>query len=234
MKFEFDFRNSDAPYVHMLWKTQSDEAGTFQSTAASMWEMVINRYEGDLMLTIRGAETQARIAESPPETDFFGIQFQVGTFMPLLPMSQLLDGGITLPEAGSKTFWLNGSSWEYPTFDNADTFIQRLVRQGLIISDPVVQSALADRPPTDLSPRSVQRRFLQATGMTQGTVRQIERATLALDLLQSGVSILDTVEQAGYVDQPHLTKSLKLYMGQTPAQVVRERQSKLVGLLERI
>src|SRR5690606_5450983 len=115
----------------------------FQSVAGSNWEIVINRSEGKPMLAVRGAETQSRIAESPAETDFFGIQFQVGTFMPFLPMRDLLNGGIMLPEAGSKTFWLNGSTWEYPTFDNADTFVQRLIRQGLIISDPIVQSALA-------------------------------------------------------------------------------------------
>jgi hypothetical protein len=39
------------------------------------------------------------------------------------------------------------------------------------------------------------------------------------DYLQQGVSILDTVEQAGYFDQPHLTRSLKYLIGQTPAQI---------------
>jgi hypothetical protein len=36
-------------------------------------------------------------------------------------------------------------------------------------------------------------------------------------------SILDTVDLAGYADQPHLTGSLKRYMGQTPAQILREK-----------
>jgi AraC-like DNA-binding protein len=40
-------------------------------------------------------------------------------------------------------------------------------------------------------------------------------------LLEQGVSILDTVEQAGYFDQPHLTRSLKRYVGYTPAQILR-------------
>ena len=72
---------------------------------------------------------------------------------------------------------------------------------------------------SDLSARSVQRRVLRATGVTQGTLYQIERAKRALMLLQQGTSILDTVEQAGYYDQPHLTRSLKYLMGQTPAQI---------------
>jgi methylphosphotriester-DNA--protein-cysteine methyltransferase len=44
-----------------------------------------------------------------------------------------------------------------------------------------------------------------------------------LKLLQQGVSILDTVDQAGYFDQPHLTRALKHLMGQTPAQIIRTR-----------
>jgi AraC-like DNA-binding protein len=40
--------------------------------------------------------------------------------------------------------------------------------------------------------------------------------------LRQGVSILDTVEQAGYADQPHLTRSLKRLIGQTPAQLASD------------
>jgi hypothetical protein len=35
-----------------------------------------------------------------------------------------------------------------------------------------------------------------------------------------GVFRLETLWQAGYADQPHLTRSLKRFVGQTPAQIV--------------
>ncbi|MCL4303751.1 MAG: hypothetical protein KJ077_49150 [Anaerolineae bacterium] len=35
----------------------------------------------------------------------------------------------------------------------------------------------------------------------------------------------DVVYQAGYADQPHLTRSLKHFVGQTPAQIIRLSQS---------
>jgi methylphosphotriester-DNA--protein-cysteine methyltransferase len=60
---------------------------------------------------------------------------------------------------------------------------------------------------------------LRATGLTHGAVTQIERAHHAVALLRNGVSILDTVDRAGYADQPHLTRSLKRLIGQTPAQL---------------
>jgi hypothetical protein len=42
--------------------------------------------------------------------------------------------------------------------------------------------------------------------------------------LKQGVSILDTVYQAGYFDQAHLTRSLKYLIGQTPGQIIRAEE----------
>jgi len=72
---------------------------------------------------------------------------------------------------------------------------------------------------------------LRATGLTQSAARQIERARYATYLLQQGVSILDTVEQAGYFDQPHLTRSLKHLIGQTPAQILQKNRPEQMPFL---
>ena len=69
--------------------------------------------------------------------------------------------------------------------------------------------------------RSAQRHFRHATGISHGTVRQIERARRATLLLQDGVPILDVVHAAGYYDQAHLTRSLRHRIGQTPLAVSR-------------
>jgi methylphosphotriester-DNA--protein-cysteine methyltransferase len=58
--------------------------------------------------------------------------------------------------------------------------------------------------------------------LTHGTFAQIERAQQAVNLLERGLSIADAVYQAGYADQPHLTRSLRRFMGQTPAQILRK------------
>jgi methylphosphotriester-DNA--protein-cysteine methyltransferase len=57
--------------------------------------------------------------------------------------------------------------------------------------------------------------------MTHGLFRQIERARYATTLLRDGASILDTVHQAGYFDQAHLARSLRVFIGETPASVIR-------------
>ncbi|WP_244422605.1 hypothetical protein [Ktedonobacter racemifer] len=49
---------------------------------------------------------------------------------------------MTLPEVTCNTFWLSSSAWEFPTSDNAEIFVNRLVRAGLLAHDPVVEAAL--------------------------------------------------------------------------------------------
>jgi len=220
MNFNFDQRPSGSPFVEMIWRTQSERAGSFISAAASHWEMVVTRYRGKTTLTVRGPETKATPADCPAEAEFFGVVFKLGAFMPHLPIRKLLNRkDATLPEATSQSFWLYGSAWQFPDFENADTFVARLAREALIVREPVVDAVLQNRP-LELSLRSVQRRFLRATGLTRGTLDQIERARQTVTLLEQGVSIADAVYYAGYADQPHLTRSLKRFIGQTPRQII--------------
>jgi hypothetical protein len=172
-------------------------------------------------VTVRGPETTATPAACPAEGEWLGIRFTLGTFMPRLMPGTLRDRrDVTLPGASARAFWLNGSAWEYPDFENADTFVSRLAREGIIARDFAVGARL-QRQPAKLPIRSGQRHFVRATGITLRTLQQIERARYAAILLQQGAAILDTVHRAGYFDQPHLTRSLKTLIGATPAEIGR-------------
>lgn len=182
-------------------------------------------------MTVRGPETKmTSLPVTIVGTEFFGIRFKVGTVMPHLPASALVDGDVDLPDASSKSFWLNGSAWQFPSYENADTFVERLAREDLLARDPVVESALHGQL-KDLSIRTARRHFLRTTGLTQKTIYQIERARYATVLLREGMSILDVVHAAHYFDQPHLTRSLKHFIGQTPSQIMQKNESKQLSLL---
>ena len=220
----FDDRPSDSPFVERVWHCRSERSDKFRSIAEARWEMVVTRLCGKAMLTVRGPETNAATIDCPAEGEWVGIRFKLGTFMPQLPVKNLLDRkDVTLPQATSRSFWLNGSAWEYPDFENAEAFVNRLVHDGLIAIDIPVDAALQGEI-KGLSLRSVQRHFLQATGMTHATIRQIERARHATNLLKQGVSILDTVHEAGYFDHAHLTRSLTHFIGQTPTQIIQAEE----------
>lgn len=212
-------RLSDSPFVERVWRCLSQGAAPFLSIAASFCELVVSRLQGKVTMTVRGPETRATpLGDCPGDGEWLGILLKLGTFLPHLPTRTLVDAEVNLPAVSRNSFWLSGSAWQLPDYDNADTFVDWLARKGLLAREPVVDAALQSH----LKGRSlstIQRRFLRAIGLTQSAVRQIERARSATHLLQQGVSILDTVLEAGYFDQPHLTRSLKFLIGQTPAQI---------------
>ena len=224
MFLTFTDRPSDSPFVERVWRSRSHSAGVFLSVAASNFEIAVTRLQGRSFITVRGPETKATPADCPAGGEWLGIRFRLGAFMPGFTPGELKDRhDVTLPGAASRSFWLNGSAWEYPDFENAETFVARLVRKGIVVRDAGVEAAL-DNQPGRLPIRSAQRHFLRATGITHRTVRQIERARYATTLLKQGVSILDTVYDAGYFDQAHLTRSLKTLIGQTPMEIRQGKQ----------
>jgi Helix-turn-helix domain len=217
--FTLEERPSRSPFVEQMWQTRSEPEESFISVAASHWEIVVTRQRGAARLTVRGPETKATTMPIPQEAEFFGIQFSLGTFVPSLRPGQLVDRSLTLPPATKTSFWLNGSAWELPAPNNADVFVDRLVRAGVLVHDPVASAALQGEV-KGLSTRSMERRVSRATGLTRGAIGQIRRAERAVELLAGGMSALDVACRAGYADQPHLTRSLKRFVGQTPSQIV--------------
>lgn len=218
MQSVFEGRESDSPYIHMIWHGHTDKNYTATCPAEPRWNLLLIKQKNRVRVTVEGPLTQALNKFRLDEADFLVIKFRLGAFFPRLPVTDLANTDALLPEGASKTFWLDGSVWQFPDFENVESFVDRLVREGVLALDPVVSGALENQPQY-VSDRTLRRRFLYTTGLTPKALQQIERAQQAADLLAQGGSILDTVYEAGYADQPHLTRSLKRFYGQTPAQI---------------
>jgi hypothetical protein len=214
----------ESPFIQAIYQARSVGGGSFMSTATTQWEMVVTKQTGKIILSLRGPETKASPAPIPEDAEFFGFIFKHGAFMPQLPGNKLVDNEIHLPETVKNSFQLFGDTWEFPNSENVDVFVNRLIRNDLLIHDQVVSDVLRGKT-QDLSLRSLQRRFVQVTGLTYKTIQQIERARQATALLQSGVPISEATYQAGYFDQAHLTNSLRRFYGQTPAQIIQSANS---------
>jgi hypothetical protein len=213
-------RRSDSPYVESIMhgRTLSDDSPT--RPAECHWHMVFVRKDGEVRAVFVGPWTTAGVAHYAEGAEILWIKFELGAFMPHLPTGRFRDTETVLPSASSRSFWLKGSAWEVPDHENAETFVDRLVRNGVLVRDPLVDTVLRGRL-QGLSPRAVRYRFLRATGLSQSRIRQIERAQQAATLLRRGNPISDAIHEIGYFDQPHLTRSLKKWIGHTPAQILR-------------
>jgi AraC-like DNA-binding protein len=220
MSLVYKTRPSDSPLVETIIQGHTVSDGSSIRPAESHWHLVLVNYRGQTKSIVVGPWTTAGIASWGEGAEILWIKFKPGTFMPHLPFKTLVDKETTLPGASSHAFWLKGSAWQVPDFDHVDVFIDRLVREELLVRDPVVKAVLHNEA-RDLSPRTVRHRFLQATGLNKNYIQQIARAERAAALLRQGVLIADVVYQSGYADQPHLTRSLKQFVGYTPAQLLR-------------
>ena len=186
-------------------------------------EMVFTQLPGLAAATLRGPVTRATMVECPPEGQWLAIRFRLGTYFPRVASASLLDHrDLNLPILPDGRFWLSGLSWEIPSFENAEDFVVRLARAGVITRDAIIEDAVSGDVPR-MSQRSVQRHVLRATGMTLSGVQKIERARYAAALLKEGRPVLDVTYSAGYADQAHLTRSVKHLIGMTPARLLRDQ-----------
>lgn len=223
MGFIYEERLLDSPYVETITHGRTEGNGSSLRPAETHWHMVFVKYNGKTQVIVAGPLTTSGIVSYTEGAEILWVKFQPGTFMPRLPTRNFLDTETILPQASGQSFWLDGFVWQFPTDENIETFIDRLVRKEVLVRDPLVSAVLQGHP-HELSPRTVRHRFLQATGLSQSHIRQVERAKRAAELLRQGTSISDTVYEAGYFDQPHLTRSLKQWIGSTPAQIVHGRE----------
>lgn len=135
-----------------------------------------------------------------------------------MPTPSLVDGGVELPDTTRRTFRLDGARWEVPGPDDAEALVERLVRSGAVVRDPLVTAVRRGERPA-VTDRTVERRFRAATGLTQGAVRQIERARAAAQALAGGVPVADVVTGLEFFDEPHLARSLRRYVARTAGEL---------------
>ena len=197
-------RSSDSPYIETVTRGWTLSDGSSIRPAETNWHMVFARdaSRGRAHPLVVGPLSTSGVASWGAGAEILWIKFKLGTFMPHLPARDFLDGETNLPGAASQSFWLKGSAWQFPDYDNVETFIDRLVREEVLVCDPIVSAALQDQLP-EMSARTVRHRFRRAIGLSQSHIRQFERAQQPDVLLKQGISILDVVYQLGYLSRGH-------------------------------
>ncbi|MCZ7413692.1 MULTISPECIES: helix-turn-helix domain-containing protein [unclassified Streptomyces] len=230
MGLEIESRPSELPHIERVWRSRSEGVSRMTSVATSHWELVFWEHQGRAEAAVLGPEAKASRAPVPEDAAFFGISFALGTSMPHVPVSRLVGGNAAIPDVTRRSLWLKGSAWHVPGYDNAEAFVRRMVREGIVDVDPVVPAVLRGACP-DVSDRTLQRHFVAATGLTRGAIRQIHRARRAVLLVQEGVPAQQVVHRLGYFDQPHLARSLKRYAGRTATQLSAPDTAEPLSLL---
>src|SRR5688572_7053147 len=138
MTIVFEERPSDSPLIETVMRGQTLRDGAATRPAEIGWHMVVTRYHGKPHPLVVGPWAESGRASWGEGAEILWIRFKTGAFMPHLPTRSLLDTELALPDASCNSFWLHSSTWELPTYENVETFINRLARADILVRDPVV------------------------------------------------------------------------------------------------
>jgi AraC-like DNA-binding protein len=184
------------------------------------WDLVFMKRSGKPQVLHTGLITKPVDLGYTPGDEYLAITFRPGVFMPKIAAHAMVDRGVPLGPPAAGRFHIGAETLEVPTFENAESMVLRLLARGALALDDVVDDLLQGRAKA-VEPRTVQRHFQRAVGVTAKQLSMIYRARGAAKMLAQGVSAAQTAAHFGYSDQAHMTRSLKHLLGNTPAQIAR-------------
>jgi AraC-like DNA-binding protein len=193
------------------------------SVARPHWDFVFWETAEGISAGIQGPESCSSEAPVPVGAEFIGVRAALGVFPTDVSVSSLVDRFVPLRVTGGAVHF-RGERFRLPDFDQAEGFVEGLVRTGLL--------SVADLTDRAVSGRTRQRRHLAAVGLSQRTVRQIERAHDAAVRIQAGDAAAVVAQELGYFDQPHLARSLRRFIGPSSTELsAGPRESAPMSLL---
>lgn len=210
---------SSSPDVECTWHTRPTRPGRYLTPAVEYWDIWFARKSGGhLTATIGGPTLGHRWVDAVVDEYGWGVQLGAHVAVPWASKRLLLGGEEDLSIRGGSVV-LDGQRFAVPDHAGLTCFVSDLVDADLLRSDDDVRRALAGDD-SGYSVRHWQRRVREVTGLTRKQVAQLERARTAYRLLQEGVRPAECAARCGYADQAHLTRSLRIFHGLTPARVL--------------
>jgi AraC-like DNA-binding protein len=187
-------------------------------------------------LIVAGPATRAMLPRLPPGEPRLGVRFRVGAAGAALrlPAGELLNDSPTLTAV-----WPDGAELAERVAAPSDTRRRLGVLANLVAArladapapDPLVRAAVLglSRPRAriaelgerlGISERQLRRRFESAVGYPPRTLARVLRLQRFLALAAPGGDLARLAAEAGYADQPHLTRDCVRLAGLSPAALL--------------
>jgi len=198
---------------------------------------------GDSALTVAGPDTKPVVAEMPDGTLTVGVRFRPGRAPGFLGVgaAELTDRSATLEELwGRAAAFLAERLGAAPSIEAKEALLEEALLGRLHVAKPpddnieAAVEAIAATPSTvrvgalsaevGLSERHLRRRFERAVGYGPKTLGRVLRFRRFLSLAEDhGVPLARAAAEAGYADQPHLTRECSDLAGLPPAELLAVR-----------
>jgi AraC-like DNA-binding protein len=213
-------RPADSPFVREIKHVAYEADAHDVSTPDGGWDLVFMKRSGVVQVLQTGVITRPVDLGYAPGDEYLAVTFRPGVFMPRVPAQSMVDRGVLHGNPAAGRFRLGAENLEIPDFENAEALVARLAARGMLALDEVVDDVVQGRARA-MTPRTVQRHFERAMGITAKQLALIFRAQDAARMLGQGVPAAEVAAHLGYADQSHMTRSVKALLGRTPAQIAR-------------
>lgn len=215
----YEVRPAVSPHVVCTWQARAVREERYLVPAIEHWDIWFAREpDGSVLAGLSGPALGSRWIASVVGEHGWGVQLSAHVVVPGVAKKLLLGGELRLPVADEQVE-ISGRSVSVPSFEELEDFVEELLRLEVLRADEDVRRALAGDH-LGYSERHWQRRVRDSTGVTRKQISQLARAREAYALLQRGVAPAECAVACGYSDQAHLTRSLRLLHGETPARIL--------------
>ncbi len=217
--------------TELTWKERTSEL----ESIASVWTCNVPEITSRVVLAdpcisiilVKGANGSEVIVKGPgtkpcgevlvPGYTLVAIRLQPGVLLKNFPAQQFLDKSLSLPADGGARFQFEGIQLQFPGFHSAEKLIEQMYDAGLISGETLDGQEF---PRQGMSSKSYLRLVKRTTGLSPYKLHQLQRIHRALKLLKEGVSAATVAADLGFVDQAHLSRAAKQFLGHTPKELL--------------
>lgn len=215
----YEERHPESPVVECMWQACATKDERYLVEAVEYWDLWFAReQDGSLLAGLSGPSLGHRWIRSTIGEHSWGVQLKAHVVLPGVS-KQLLLGGEQQLVVEERRVVIAQHAVPFPEFGDLEAFTDRLLEFDVLRGDDEVRRMLSGDD-AGYSERHRQRRVRAATGLTRKQIAQLARAREAYALLLQGVPPVECAARCGFADQAHLTRSLRVFHGRTPAQVL--------------
>lgn len=206
--------------AHCVWRATADRDDTYSDSANEYWSIgFVQHGDGAVSADLYGPTTTPRLLPGIRGEEYWGIEFHAHVAIKGVDKGEILNSHTSLLVTNNGQLQLFGRYYDIPSFDELETFAVQLEKDGVLVDDQRIFRAMNGET-TGFSTRSMQRHVKSVTGLSKKQIEQLQRARHAFYLLQSGSTPAEAAQGAGYADQSHMTRALKVLRGETPARII--------------
>jgi len=219
MSFTYEEKRINSLYIDKIWHTYTTSDGIYTAGLDGNWDIIISKTAGSINVTINGIGKRAFQVIYKEGVESVGIALKPGVFVRDIKGKDIVNKQQSFLKHGTNYVKIGENLFKIPDFASAEAFVDELLQKGVLLTNTII-SSFNEGNTKGISDRSLRRHVAQRTGLSPYFFHQIQRAQHATQLLQKGVPIIQAAFDAGYTDQAHMTKALKLFIGRTPGQII--------------